>query len=180
MNSLKHAFPRADTKGQIIIAFEISGTDWELSVADNGIGKQDGVFAQPKTGLGGIVKALAQSLNAKVETLSGVGGGRLCRSLTRRSQKPVMGLGCVQTDRSARGRGRQSLQAAKVLASDRPMTGQSRYGDAVLRFWTHFPAFRRREWLQSGSVCRQCSSPAGSGKPLLDEVANEGSEVLNQ
>jgi chemotaxis protein methyltransferase CheR len=75
MNSLKHAFPRADAKGQINVTFEINGTDWELSVADNGVGKQDGVFAQPKTGLGtGIVKALAQSLNAKVETLSGVGG----------------------------------------------------------------------------------------------------------
>ena len=62
-------------KGQIIIAYEVDGTNWKLSVADNGVGKQDGVFAQPKTGLGtGIVKALAQGLNAKVETLSGPGG----------------------------------------------------------------------------------------------------------
>jgi two-component sensor histidine kinase len=75
MNSLKHAFPKADTRGQIIITYEINGTDWELSVADNGVGQQDGVFAQPKTGLGtGIVTALAQGLDAKVETLSGPGG----------------------------------------------------------------------------------------------------------
>jgi chemotaxis protein methyltransferase CheR len=75
MNSLKHAFPTADAKGQITITYEVDGADWELSVADNGIGKQDGVFAQPKIGLGtGIVKALAQTLNAKVETLSGAGG----------------------------------------------------------------------------------------------------------
>lgn len=75
MNSLKHAFPGATTEGQILIKYEINGTDWELSVADNGIGKPDGVFAQPKSGLGtGIVKALAHSLDAKVETLSGVGG----------------------------------------------------------------------------------------------------------
>jgi len=75
MNSLKHAFPTANAKGQITITYEVDGTNWELSVADNGVGKQDGVFAQPKTGLGtGIVKALAQGLNAKVETLSGVGG----------------------------------------------------------------------------------------------------------
>ena len=75
MNSLKHAFPRADSKGQIVITYEINGTDWELSVADDGVGKHDDVFAQAKTGLGtGIVKALAQSLDAKVETLSGVGG----------------------------------------------------------------------------------------------------------
>ena len=53
---------------------KVNATDWELSVADNGVGKQDGVFAQAKTGLGsGIVKALAQT-NAQVKTLSGVGG----------------------------------------------------------------------------------------------------------
>lgn len=75
MNALKHAFPKVDSEGQIIIRYEVNGTDWELSVADNGVGKQDGVFAQAKTGLGsGIVKALAQSLNAQVETLSGAGG----------------------------------------------------------------------------------------------------------
>ena len=75
MNSLKHAYPTADAKGQITINYEVDGTDWELSVADNGVGKQDGVFAQPKTGLGtGIVEALAQTLNAKVETLSGIRG----------------------------------------------------------------------------------------------------------
>jgi two-component sensor histidine kinase len=39
------------------------------------MGKPDGVFAQPKTGLGtGIIKALAQDLNAKVETLAGPEG----------------------------------------------------------------------------------------------------------
>ena len=49
----------------------MAGTDWKLSVSDNGIGKPDGVFAQPKTGLGtGIVKALSQQLDAKVDILS--------------------------------------------------------------------------------------------------------------
>jgi chemotaxis protein methyltransferase CheR len=75
MNALKHAFPSEDMKGQINIAFDVDGTNWKLSVADNGIGRPDGVFAQPKTGLGtGIVKALAQELNAKVETLAGPEG----------------------------------------------------------------------------------------------------------
>ena len=47
----------------------------ELMVADNGIGRPDGTFAQSKTGLGtGIVKALAQQLGAKVETLADPGG----------------------------------------------------------------------------------------------------------
>jgi chemotaxis protein methyltransferase CheR len=75
MNSLKHAFPDQNMKGRINVAYDVDGTNWKLSVADNGIGKQDGVFAQPKTGLGtGIIKALAQDLNAKVETLAGPDG----------------------------------------------------------------------------------------------------------
>ena len=61
--------------GQITVAYDVSGTDWKLSIADNGVSKPDGVFAQPKTGLGtGIVKALAQQLGAKVETLAGPEG----------------------------------------------------------------------------------------------------------
>ena len=75
MNALKHAFPNEKMKGQINIAYDVDGTNWKLSVADSGIGKPDGVFAQPKTGLGrGIIKALAQELNASVETLSGPDG----------------------------------------------------------------------------------------------------------
>jgi two-component sensor histidine kinase len=71
MNALKHAFPSEKMNGRISIAYDVDGTNWKLSVADNGIGKPDGVFAQPKTGLGtGIIKALAQDLNAKVETLA--------------------------------------------------------------------------------------------------------------
>jgi two-component sensor histidine kinase len=72
INSLKHAFNANTKDGQITVAYEVSGTDWKLSVADNGTGKPDGVFAQSKTGLGtGIVKALAKQLDAQVGTLSG-------------------------------------------------------------------------------------------------------------
>jgi len=75
INSVKHAFDGTTKDGQITVAFDVSGTDWKLSVTDNGIGTPDGVFAQPKTGLGtGIVNALAKQLNAKVETLSGSHG----------------------------------------------------------------------------------------------------------
>ena len=43
----------------------------KLSIADNGVGQPDGIFGQPKIGLGtGIIKALAQQLGAKVETLA--------------------------------------------------------------------------------------------------------------
>ena len=75
INSLKHAFNENTKDGKITVAYDVSGTDWKLSVADNGIGKPDGVFAQPKAGLGtGIVNALAKQLNAQVETLSGPQG----------------------------------------------------------------------------------------------------------
>jgi chemotaxis protein methyltransferase CheR len=75
INSLKHAFNKDTKNGRITVSYDVSGTDWKLSVVDNGVGKPDGVFAQPKTGLGtGIVKALAQQLRATVETLGGPAG----------------------------------------------------------------------------------------------------------
>ena len=75
MNAIKHAFPSGQNDGRIVIAYDVDGTNWKLSVADNGVGRPDGTFAQSKTGLGtGIVKALAQQLGAKVETLADLAG----------------------------------------------------------------------------------------------------------
>ena len=75
INALKHAFDENTKNGQIAVAYDVFGTDWKLSVADNGIGRPDGVFAQPKSGLGtGIVKALAKQLDSQVVTSSGPKG----------------------------------------------------------------------------------------------------------
>jgi two-component sensor histidine kinase len=75
MNGLKHAFPNHKDDGRITVAYDDAGTNWKLSVTDNGIGRPDGVFAQAKSGLGtSIVKALAQQLGAQVETLAGPEG----------------------------------------------------------------------------------------------------------
>lgn len=75
MNALKHAFRDDKAVGQIDVRFETAGTDWKLSVRDNGAGRPDDIFAQPKAGLGtGIVRALSQQLDAQVETLSGAEG----------------------------------------------------------------------------------------------------------
>jgi two-component sensor histidine kinase len=75
MNALKHAYPNETSKGLITVGYEIAGTNWKLSVSDDGIGKPEGVFAQAKSGLGtGIVKALSHQLDAQIETLSGPGG----------------------------------------------------------------------------------------------------------
>jgi two-component sensor histidine kinase len=75
MNALKHGFPDERKDAQITVGYDVAGTNWKLSVADNGIGRPDGVFAQIKTGLGtSIVKALAHQLGAQVETLAGPQG----------------------------------------------------------------------------------------------------------
>ena len=75
MNALKHAFPDSKAVGQITVAYDRTGTDWKLSISDDGIGKSDGVLASEKSGLGtGIIKALSNQLDAQVETLTGAGG----------------------------------------------------------------------------------------------------------
>ena len=48
MNALKHAFPGDKAKGQITVAYDRAGTDWKLSISDNGVGKSDGVLALTK------------------------------------------------------------------------------------------------------------------------------------
>ena len=72
LNALKHAFPDSNKKDrQIAVGFDVAGTNWRLSVADNGIGAPVGVFAQAKSGLGtSIVSALAQQLEARVDVSS--------------------------------------------------------------------------------------------------------------
>lgn len=75
INALKHAFPKDRPDGQVVVSYQINGSDWELVVSDNGIGKQDFVATPAKGGLGTtLVKALAQDLDAKVEVVSGPGG----------------------------------------------------------------------------------------------------------
>jgi two-component sensor histidine kinase len=76
LNALKHAFAddRTDHR-DIAVGFAIAGTNWKLSVVDNGIGAPVGVFAQAKTGLGtSIINALAQQLEARVDVVSGPHG----------------------------------------------------------------------------------------------------------
>lgn len=75
LNALKHAFPTDRIDHRITVAYDVAGTNWKLSIADNGIGKRTDAFAQAKAGLGtSIVKALAQQLDARVAVLSGPQG----------------------------------------------------------------------------------------------------------
>jgi two-component sensor histidine kinase len=75
INALKHAFPDG-RKGDIVVDYRSAGSDWTLSVADDGVGiVTDG--PPPKGGLGStIVEALARQLDARVE-ISGPPGAKV-------------------------------------------------------------------------------------------------------
>jgi chemotaxis protein methyltransferase CheR len=78
INALKHAFPAVTRAGRVDVAYEVAGTNWKLSISDNGIGVPDangGRIGRKKSGLGTtIVKALAQQLEAKVDVVTGPAG----------------------------------------------------------------------------------------------------------
>jgi two-component sensor histidine kinase len=82
INALKHAFTLKAKGGRIIVGYEAKGKDWKLSVSDNGLGMaaiNPGV--KPK-GLGTtLVKALANQLDAQIETATGPHGTTV--SITR-------------------------------------------------------------------------------------------------
>src|SRR6202048_1731518 len=44
INALKPAFNEPAKGGEITVAYDVSGTDWQLAVSDNGSGKPGGVF----------------------------------------------------------------------------------------------------------------------------------------
>lgn len=70
INALKHAFPDQQV-GKIVIDYRATGSDWFLSVTDNGIGIPTGSNA-PKAGLGtGIVEALAKNLQGEIQVSDG-------------------------------------------------------------------------------------------------------------
>jgi two-component sensor histidine kinase len=68
INALKHAFP-AHTRGKILVDYRSNGTNWRLSVTDDGVGMPTG-NRKAKAGLGtGIIEALAKHLGATLQVL---------------------------------------------------------------------------------------------------------------
>jgi two-component system, sensor histidine kinase PdtaS len=66
INALKHAFP-ASRKGRIVVGYHAQGSNWTMSVGDDGVGMPDGP-GSPTAGLGtSIVEALAKQLRARVQ-----------------------------------------------------------------------------------------------------------------
>jgi len=75
MNALKHAFPGERPNAAILVSYRVSGTDWKLTVTDNGIGKPDVGASESKAGLGtSLVKALTRQLDAVVDIASDSSG----------------------------------------------------------------------------------------------------------
>jgi len=73
INALKHAFP-GRRHGKILVGYNSDGSDWKLSVSDNGVGMPTDPQSA-KSGLGtGIVEALARQLSAEVQ-VAGVNPG---------------------------------------------------------------------------------------------------------
>jgi two-component sensor histidine kinase len=90
MNSLKHAFPKEKPGAAIVVSYKVAGTDWKLSVSDNGIGKPDVSASATKPGLGtGLVAALTRQLDAVTDIASDPGGTAV--SITHATFKPSNG-----------------------------------------------------------------------------------------
>jgi chemotaxis protein methyltransferase CheR len=75
INALKYAFPDQKASAAVTVCYEVNGTDWKLSVSDNGIGRPEGDETTRKGGLGtSLVNALANQLEAQVKITSGPNG----------------------------------------------------------------------------------------------------------
>jgi chemotaxis protein methyltransferase CheR len=82
MNAIKYAFPKRRSSARIRVTFEMAKTDWKLTVADNGIGRNGIEEPTGSTGLGtALIGALAKQLNAQVSQTSSDKG--LTVSVTR-------------------------------------------------------------------------------------------------
>ncbi len=77
INALKHAFPQK-RRGKIIVAYQTTGSDWSLSVSDDGVGLANPSMNAGRSGYGTkIVDALAKELDARVLVKSGAKGTRV-------------------------------------------------------------------------------------------------------
>jgi two-component sensor histidine kinase len=75
INAIKYAFPSNKAGAQVLVTYEVDGSDWKLTISDNGVGKMADEAPRTAGGLGTtIVKALAQQLGASVETHSSDNG----------------------------------------------------------------------------------------------------------
>ena len=76
MNALKHAFPGDKAKGQITVAYDRAGTDWKLSISDNGVGQvgRDLWLTKNPDWAPASSRRFRTQLDAQVETVTGPEG----------------------------------------------------------------------------------------------------------
>jgi PAS domain S-box-containing protein len=88
MNALKHAFPQPKADAAILVSYNVAGTDWKLTISDNGLGKPDVSASATKPGLGtSLIKALTRQLDAVLDTASGPHGTAI--TITHATFKPA-------------------------------------------------------------------------------------------
>jgi two-component sensor histidine kinase len=89
INALKYAFPM-NKEGKVTVRYQVNGTDWNLSVSDNGVGRPETGAAPTKGGLGtSLVNALAQQLEAQVKIESSTEGMSVSVSHATFSVRPL-------------------------------------------------------------------------------------------
>lgn len=90
INSVKHAFPESRRDAAIFVKYEISGSNWQLTVSDNGVGRPKESTETSPDGLGSsLVKALAQQIKAQIETVSSSRGLAVSITHVRFSPRPA-------------------------------------------------------------------------------------------
>ena len=55
MNALKHAFHYEKPDAAIVVSYKVAGTNWKLTISDNGIGKPDVKASEIKEGSGPVL-----------------------------------------------------------------------------------------------------------------------------
>src|SRR5678815_1547577 len=71
INAIKYAFPGPQVSARIRVTFEMAKSDWKLTVADNGVGRNGKEEPNASTGLGtALIGALAKQLQAQISEAS--------------------------------------------------------------------------------------------------------------
>jgi chemotaxis protein methyltransferase CheR len=92
INALKHAFAADGRGGQVVVGYEVDGSDWKLLISDNGRGMPEKTpipkgSSRERLGLGTtLIRALAQQLEAWVEIATSPKGTTV--SITHRAGGP--------------------------------------------------------------------------------------------
>jgi len=75
INAIKYAFPGPQVSARIRVTFEMAKSDWKLTVADNGVGRNGKEEPNASTGLGAaLIGALAKQLQAQISEASSTDG----------------------------------------------------------------------------------------------------------